>query len=90
MQTNSKKNPKAENLVAWLCDPRADACFGRTFVIRFAVLTAIITGAERLAEVARRHGVTKQSVSRHAAIVRRAYDLPGKQSVDSNPLANET
>lgn len=69
-QCRSKNN----NLLSWLKDPRSDEFFGRSFVIKFEVLAHHMTGQGTLAEIARRHGVTKAAMTRHA---RRARELFG-------------
>ena len=71
------KSKKTEsNLLKWITDSRADEYFGRSFVLRFAVLAQVVFGNQTLDDVARRHGCTKQAASRHAIKARRVFGLP--------------
>ena len=73
------------NLIRWLADEKSAAYFGKSFSIRADVLAQIITGAGKLADIARAHGVTKQAVQKHAKQARRIYFEPadsGQPPVD--------
>jgi len=72
--TASKPAPPG-GIEAWLGDPRAEQYFGRSFALRFGVLAAIVSGSESRAEVARRHGASRQAAAKHAARARRIFDM---------------
>jgi len=67
---------KNDNLIAWLTSPSAAAYFGRAFAIRADVLAHLITGDGSLAEIGRKHGVSRQAVHRHAVKARAIYFPP--------------
>jgi len=67
---------KTNHLLDWLTDDRAAAYFGKSFSIRADVLALTITGTGTLADIARKHGVSRQAVQKHAAKARRIYFDP--------------
>lgn len=66
---------KQTHLTEWLTDKRADHYFGKSFAFRFAVLAQVVSGIGTLTEVARQHGVSKQSASKHAIKAREIFGL---------------
>ena len=66
------------NLVQWLTNPLASAYFGRAFALKADVLAGVITGAN-LAEIAKRHGVTRQAATMQAIRARKML-LEGKEN----------
>jgi hypothetical protein len=63
----------ADNLAAWLADPRLDKYLGRRPVFKLAVLAAVFGGTETLAGLARRHGVSPAAAGKHAKAARRIF-----------------
>ena len=70
------RNTNADGLTQWLSTPEADAYFGASFVLRFAVLTQVATGKGSLAAVAKKHGATRQAAHQHAVAARRIFAFP--------------
>jgi hypothetical protein len=64
------------NLAEWLTDSKAAAYFGRTFAVRADVLAHFITGTGTLADIGRKHGVSRQAVQKHAKKAQRIYFEP--------------
>lgn len=65
MKTAPLTSPRSiANLTSWLSGPEAANFFGRTFTLRLAVLSAVVTGAPSLAEVARAHGISRAAASK--------------------------
>jgi transposase-like protein len=67
---------KNENLIQWLTDEKSTAFFGKSFAIRADVLAQILTGSGTLADIARRHGVSRQATQKHAKRARQIYFEP--------------
>ena len=67
---------KNDNLAKWLTDSKSAVYFGRSFTLRAAVLAYLITGDGTLAEIGRKHGVSRQAVHRHAVKARAIYFPP--------------
>jgi transposase-like protein len=65
-----------DNLIQWLADEKSTAYFGGSFSIRADVLASVITGQGNLAEIGRKHGVSRQAVHRHAVKARAIYFPP--------------
>jgi hypothetical protein len=68
--TKAKPNPAAgtsDNLAHWLTDARMAEFMGRGFQLKFDVLEHLQTGKGTLAEIARKHGVSKQAAQQQAA-----------------------
>lgn len=57
-------------LEKWLLDPRFAEYIGDSFAFKLDVARAVLAGNESLADVARRHGKTKQAAQLHAARLR--------------------
>jgi transposase-like protein len=57
--------PTNQQLLQWINHPETADYFGKAFKLKAAVLTALVTGSS-LADVARRHGVTRQAASKEA------------------------
>jgi len=63
------------NLEKFFLDKRTDLFLGRRACFKLAVLTALLSGEETLASVARRYGVTPQAAQKHANSARKIYGL---------------
>jgi hypothetical protein len=79
------KHPARTNLEAWLADPRADQYFGSSFRLKWNVLAQIINGRGSLVSLARRHGVTRQAVHRHAQTARKLFGIVNKTLTELTP-----
>lgn len=64
---------KNQNLIKWLTGDKAADYFGKSFSIRADVLAQMLTGSGSLADIARRHGVSRQAVQKHAKQAHRIY-----------------
>jgi len=68
---------KKDNLIRWLADEKSAAYFGKSFSIRADVLAHLIAGTGgSLADIARRHGVSRQSAHRHFRQALAIYGQP--------------
>jgi len=72
-QKTPPKTVPANNLDAWLLDQRMDKFLGRRACFKLAVLAAVFSGQETLADVARRYGTSRQAAAKHAAAARRIF-----------------
>ena len=80
------------NLVNWLTDAKSSAYFGRSFQVKADVLAQIIGGVGTLADIGRKHGISKQAVWKHARKARAIYFEPSatvQPKVDYKPFRNE-
>jgi len=62
----------AGNLAAWLTDPRTAEYFGESWAFKADILEAVING-QKLAPVARQHGVTRSAASKQAGRARAIF-----------------
>ena len=70
-----KATPPANNagsLAAWLTDPRTAEYFGESWAFKADILEAVIRG-EKLAPIARQHGVTRSAASKQAGRARAIF-----------------
>ena len=67
------------NLMDWLEGPRAEAYFGRAFMLRLVALAWVSNPAsfqgDSLSEIAQKKGVTVQALSKYAAEASRIFKL---------------
>ena len=75
---STKRNPRREtsnHLAEWLDHPGAEVVFGASFRLKLAVMQCVVSRQGTLAEIARRHGITRQAASKHAMMIRAAYGI---------------
>lgn len=65
----------SSNIGEWLSDPRADEFFGKSFAFKFACLAHVVGGQGSFAELARRHGASRQAAHKHAVRARKVFNL---------------
>jgi hypothetical protein len=88
-QSKTPANPafskRERNLIAWLEHPGAAKVFGPSFHIKLEILGGLITESISFAEVARRHGITRQAAHKVGANIRSAYGLPSSSKLTRRP-----
>src|SRR5580765_1756719 len=61
--------------IAWLSHPNADAFFGASFTTKFTILAQVASGFGTQSEIARELKVSRQYISRQAALARRVFGI---------------
>lgn len=72
----TKTTKPTDSINAWLLHPGAVQYFGKATVLKMDVLACLLTGGN-LADVARRHGVTRAAASKQARAAKQAYGKLG-------------
>lgn len=70
--------PPESNLAALLSDQRTDRYLGRSAIVKFSVLAALLSGDEQHpgAKVAKQFGLTRAAVSRYVRRARAIFGFP--------------